>query len=379
MIGLRRGSRPANGAQTLRVAMIPMLPEHNAATRAFCQTPLEQLAARGVTGRVFAPSSDRVYRLLNRPHSRARVLLSGLYWYGLVLPRRIVQVALAARFDVVFIQRGMLRYASMPVLEALVWLVAGKLAGKTILYHCDDALHTVASPRYYRARFRMADWVITGSDEVAAFAASVNPRVWRFSAPIDVRRYPVRRHRPGACTIGWVGTLPGDSLRLVTEALAAVCRRRDVRVKVVSAQPFRSDHLGGDLVWEQWSPGRRFAVFADIDIGIMPLADEPYQRGKEGLKLKEYMAAGLPVVCSPVGMNCQIVAHGVVGYFARSEQEWVQYLERLVDDPELRTRLGRAGRRLAEATFDQDEQMRRLGGFLHAAPTWRHAREGEGT
>jgi glycosyltransferase involved in cell wall biosynthesis len=366
VIGNRRWRRPPTEGKTLRVAMIPMLPAHNAATRTFCHEPLEHLVARGITGRVFAPSRDRTYRLLNRADGRARILLASVYWYGVVLPRRIVHVAAATRFDVVFIQRGMLRYASAPVFEMLVWLVAGKLAGRTIVYHCDDALHTVANPRYYRARFRLADWVITGSDEVAAFAASANPRVWRFSAPIDVRRYPVKQHRGRACTIGWIGTVPDDSLPLVTHALASVCRQRDVRVKVVSARPFQASELGDKLTWEPWSPSRRFAVFADVDIGIMPLADEPYQRGKEGFKLKEYMAAGLPVVCSPVGYNRQLVEHGVVGFFARTEADWVQHLERLIDDPELRARLGRAGRLTAETKFDHSRQMLRLGKFLHA-------------
>ena len=346
--------------------MIPMLPGDNAATRTFCHGPLEHLASNGVTGRVFAPSSDRAYRLLNRTNSRARLLLAAVYWYGLVLPRRILHLASALRFDIIFVQRGMLRYASPPVFEALLWLVAGKLARRTILYHCDDALHTVANPRYYRARFRMADWVITGSEEVATFANSVNPRVWRYSAPIEVPRYPVKQHRGRAKTIGWVGTLPNDSLPLVSGALAKVCQERDVCVKVVSAQPFRMPELGERSLWEPWSPGSRFSVFGDLDIGIMPLADEPYQRGKEGFKLKEYMAAGLPVVCSPVGHNRQIVEHGVAGYFAQSEHEWVRQLERLIDDPELRAQLGRAGRHIAETMFDHPRHMRRLCRFLQA-------------
>jgi glycosyltransferase involved in cell wall biosynthesis len=150
----------------------------------------------------------------------------------------------------------------------------------------------------------------------------------------------------------------------VTSALATVCHQRDVRVKVVSARPFRAPELGEKLTWEKWSPARRFAVFEEFDIGIMPLTDVPYSRGKEGFKLKEYMAAGLPVVCSPIGYNRQIVEHGVVGFFAQSETDWVRHLKRLADDPELRARLGRAGRHAAETAFDYPEEMLRLGEFL---------------
>jgi len=196
----------------------------------------------------------------------------------------------------------------------------------------------------------------------------VNPRVWRFSAPLEVQRYPVKRHDAAERTpiIGWVGTLPQNFLPLVTGALARICRERLVRVKVVSDQPFHTAELIERLEWEPWSADRRFSVFEELDIGIMPLADGPYERGKEAFKLKEYMAAGLPVVCSPVGHNQRVVKHGVVGFFARSEQDWVLYLERLIDNPTLRARLGRAGREFAETTFDFPEQARRLGAFFWA-------------
>jgi len=363
----RSGSRPT--ARTPRVAMIPLLPSMNAATRTFCCTPLEYLAEHGITGAVLPPSGNGVYQWLQRPESRFRVLFAALYWYGLVAPRRLLHIARALRYDVIFVQRGMLRYASAPVLEALLWLSAGKLLGRKIVYHCDDALHTVANPRYYRARCRMADWVVTGSDEVASFARSVNPRVWRFSAPLEVRRYPVKRHGSDgerALVIGWVGTLANNSLPMVTGALERVCRERPVRVKVVSDRPFHAAGFGQRLEWEPWSVDRRFSVFEDLDIGIMPLADGPYERGKEAFKLKEYMAAGLPVVCSPVGQNRSVVEHGVVGFFARSERDWVRCLERLIDDPALRAKLGQAGREIAEATFDFPRQARRLGAFLCA-------------
>jgi glycosyltransferase involved in cell wall biosynthesis len=351
----------------LRVAMLPMLPRLNAATRAFCERPLHYLGAHGISGRLFEPSSNRLYRWLQHPQTRWRRPLAALYWYGLVLPQRLGQLVQVLGYDIIFIQRGLLRHRSPPVLEAVLWFLAGRLLGRLIVFHCDDALHAVVRPNWYRARCRMADWVVTGSDEVASFARTVNPNVWRFGAPIEVDRYPVKRHHATApVTIGWVGNHAEECLMPVVAALARVCQQRRARVKVISDRPFEPPQLGDQVVWEPWSLDRRFSLFAELDIGIMPLMDTPYDRGKEAYKLKEYMAAGIPVVCSPVGQNREVVEHATVGYFARTEQEWVEHLVRLIDDADLRASLGSEGRRLAEARYAFPLQARRLAAFLWA-------------
>jgi len=88
-----------------------------------------------------------------------------------------------------------------------------------------------------------------------------------------------------------------------------------------------------------------------MDIGIMPLPDSPWARGKCGYKLIQYMACGLPVVASPVGVNRQIVEHGVNGFLAETDDEWREALATLVADPDLRRRMGAAGRKKVEADY----------------------------
>ena len=89
----------------------------------------------------------------------------------------------------------------------------------------------------------------------------------------------------------------------------------------------------------------------DADIGVMPLFDRPEERGKCGYKLIQYMAAGLPVIASPVGVNAQIVAHGTVGFLARTKSEWVHALSVLLGSESLRSSMGNAGRQLVERDF----------------------------
>ena len=97
-----------------------------------------------------------------------------------------------------------------------------------------------------------------------------------------------------------------------------------------------------------WSLATQERDLASLDVGVMPLADSPWSRGKCAYKLLQYMAAALPVVASPVGMNTQVLVDGENGLAAASEDQWVEALTRLVCDPALSERLGAAGRRTAE-------------------------------
>ena len=100
-----------------------------------------------------------------------------------------------------------------------------------------------------------------------------------------------------------------------------------------------------------WSEATEAASISSLDIGIMPLVDEPFERGKCGYKLIQYMACGLPVVASPVGVNRQIVEHGVNGFLAETPAQWEEALRTLLGDAALRQRMGQAGRRQVEEKY----------------------------
>ena len=100
-----------------------------------------------------------------------------------------------------------------------------------------------------------------------------------------------------------------------------------------------------------WAEATESEDIARLDIGIMPLVDAPFERGKCGYKLIQYMACGLPVVASPVGVNRQIVEHGVNGFLADTPEAWATALRTLCHDPALRARMGAAGRRKVEQQY----------------------------
>jgi glycosyltransferase involved in cell wall biosynthesis len=100
-----------------------------------------------------------------------------------------------------------------------------------------------------------------------------------------------------------------------------------------------------------WSLDTEVADSQGIDIGIMPLRDSPWARGKCAFKLIQYMSCGKPVVASPVGMNPKVVREGVEGYLAATEEEWMEKLRTLLRDPSLRWEMGKQGRRLVESEY----------------------------
>ena len=116
-----------------------------------------------------------------------------------------------------------------------------------------------------------------------------------------------------------------------------------------------------------WSESSEVQAVQSFTVGVMPLQDDPWARGKCGYKLIQYMACGLPVVASPVGVNCEIVEHGLNGYLATSEAEWLSALSQLRSQPQLREEFGRTGRRKVESTYSLEVTGPRLAELLRSA------------
>ena len=170
---------------------------------------------------------------------------------------------------------------------------------------------------------------------------------------VDIHGYSVRGDRRAEPTprIGWIGTpstwtaFMTPLTRVLTETAAA----EGARLLVVGAGKAAASHPM--LENRAWTEETEAASIQDMDIGVMPLTDTPWARGKCGYKLIQYMACGLPVVASPVGVNAEIVKHGVNGFLATTEAEWRAALVTLLRNPDLRRKLGAEGRRKVEAQY----------------------------
>lgn len=350
-------------AAPVRVAFFPMHPVDDRATGTFCVLPASRSAGRGVTGTVFAPSSPALHESFYRRKTAGWRLRAAVYWYGIVLPRRLSQILRARRYDVIFVQRSMFRWSSPPVLE---W-IARRLVRRPIAYHLDDGIWLAARREWSVRRCRLADVVVSGNEAIAEFARAAGAPVAPIEYAVDAAAYPVKEHREHSpVTIGYTGIAPADHLAPIADALREACEATGARVRVVGG-PGRPELPGLEphLDWRPWDPADEHSWAADFDIGIMPLADTEIHRTKEPLKIKEYMAAGLPIVISPVGHNLGVVSDGEQGFFASTQEEWRDRLVELAGSAELRAELGASGRRLVLERYDLPRMLDELAELFH--------------
>ena len=151
--------------------------------------------------------------------------------------------------------------------------------------------------------------------------------------------------------IGWIGSPSTwtDYAAPMLPVLTSVAVAEGAMIRAVGVSQGTQSSTTLDI--QPWSEDTEVAAIQSMDIGIMPLSDSPWARGKCGYKLIQYMACGLPVVASPVGVNADIVEHGVNGFLATTDDEWRQALTTLLRDPDLRQQMGAAGRRKVEAEY----------------------------
>jgi glycosyltransferase involved in cell wall biosynthesis len=178
---------------------------------------------------------------------------------------------------------------------------------------------------------------------------------------IDTEKYrvPPRTEKSGPPVIGWTGSYSTvqhlDTLRGTLKRLA---ERESFRLRVIGTPTY--DFPSVDVEAMPWRAETELDDLAAIDIGMMPLPEDRWSKGKCGLKALQFMALGIPTVCSPVGVNTDIIQDDQNGFIAGTEDEWVDKLSRLLRSHELRQRLGQAGRFTVEQKYSAITQTPRV-------------------
>jgi glycosyltransferase involved in cell wall biosynthesis len=270
--------------------------------------------------------------------------------------RRIFALRKLWRADLVWIEKEL-----FPFIPGVAERIAG-LGGAPYVVDYDDAIfhnYELLSNRGARtllankldALLKGASCVTAGNQYLADYAeAHGAPRILIVPTVVDIERYALRPAPDQArLRIGWIGTPRNASY--LEPVIAALDRLLGLipHCLVTIGAP-RLDRLGARQERHDWSEDTEAELLAGVDIGVMPLPDEPFERGKCGYKLIQYMAAGRPVVASPVGVNHAIVSPDV-GFLAETEDEWASAIETLARDPALRARIGAAGRHKVERCY----------------------------
>ncbi|MCB2408493.1 glycosyltransferase family 4 protein [Hymenobacter lucidus] len=299
--------------------------------------------------------SDATWAILYKPGhtlSKALGILAGFL-------RRFLLLFSVPKADFVFIHREASPIGP-PVFE---WIIA-KVLGKRIVYDFDDAIwipntsaanSIVAGVKWHHKVGSICRWaykVSCGNSYLQRYAQQFNPNAVVNPTTIDTVNLhnQVKDQRTEKLVIGWTGTHSTMKyLEQVVPVLAELEQHYDFEFRVISNQepqlPLRS------LGFRPWRKDTEIEDLLTFNIGLMPLEDDPWAKGKCAFKALQYMALGVPALVSPVGMNSEVVTEGVNGYICATYQQWYDGLEKLLQDHDLRTRFGQAARATIEARF----------------------------
>jgi glycosyltransferase involved in cell wall biosynthesis len=355
--------------EAMKVLFLTRYSQRGGSSRYMVHQYLPAYAQAGMTCTVAPLFDDRYFDfgVLDRPTGMGEIVRHSLYYARRVLLRLRALID-AHRYDLVVLEKELFPYVPYGFEE---WL---RRRGVKLVVLFDDATYA-----YYRQHpfplvrllcrgkieriVRSATHVIVWNDHLAGYMRRLNPRVSVVNSGVDITRYPPKDYRAPRTTdrlvIGWIGTPNGfPYLRSLETIFAELAQQYPIELHVISSMAYSSAHVR--VVNRTWSMQTEVQHLHDLDIGVMPLPNDEWTQGKSGVKAVQYMAVGVPAVCSPVGVARRLIAHNVNGMLADHPTAWRCALARLLDDPDLRERMGMAGRATVIQSYSTQSVAPRL-------------------
>jgi glycosyltransferase involved in cell wall biosynthesis len=345
------------------VLVLPKYPRKGASSRLRTYQYLPFLEKLGWNFTVRALFDEEYLDSLYNGKGRSRLKMIFLYLY------RVMVLCKFKRFDFIWLEKELFPY--MPAwIEVLL-----KLFGVKYIVDYDDAIfhnYDLSSNRFIRCLLgnkidvvmRHAYCVIAGNEYLAERAKLAGAkRVLVIPTVVDHHRYiPRKETSSGPLTLGWIGSPTTQKyLEILLPVFQSLTRQYQFRLLLVGATPEIKAKLAGITVHiENWSEDTEARHIQEMDVGIMPLQDGPWEKGKCGYKIIQYMASGVPVVASAVGVNTAIVSGSNSGMLANDFSEWESALAALFSEPRHRHQLGMSGRLAVERKYSIDSQLPRL-------------------
>jgi len=288
------------------------------------------------------PADDKVFYAPGNLFRKSLIFLKSAI-------KRMRDVSRSSRYDIIFVQREAFMTGSS-------WFEKRFSKSKArLVFDFDDAIwnHDVSEGNKSFAWLKDAskteriiaasDLVIAGNRYLADYASRFNDSVMILPTTIDTDEYTPRAKQvpSNPVVIGWSGSITTiKHFELAIPFLSALKEKYQnrIEIRVVGDGSYRNPSLG--IVGKPWVKATELDDLRGFDIGIMPIPDDDWSKGKCGLKGLQYMALGIPAVMSPVGVNTEIIHDGTNGFLASSVKDWVEKLSKLIDDAELRLQLG---------------------------------------
>lgn len=273
-----------------------------------------------------------------------------LMWYGLLPIQRFYEICfLVGGAKIVVVHKCVTTMKKKPVLESLL-----RLLHSSVIFNFDDAVYEKGIP-YVPERISLADAVWVGNPILADYSKQYCRDVRVIESAVDCAKFAQKPsydiHDP--LRLIWSGSPSSHQyLEKLRAPLKVLAKRRKIRLQIISGLKYSFSDPEIHDEWIPYDPAAEVASLQESDVALMPLADGPYERAKENYKVKMYMACGLPLVCSPVGINKHFIQDGERGFFAVTAEDWVQKIELLAGSDALRRRLGDAARKYAVEKYD---------------------------
>jgi len=299
--------------------------------------------------------SSSAFKVLYKKGYRIRKM----YFFIMGTLRRLMDLMGSFKYDIVFIHRE-----SYPIGGAFFEKIF-RFFNKRIIFDFDDAIFMKASSRHnsFIERYkkpakiaeiiRISDHVIAGNAHLAEFSVRRNPNTHIIPTSIDTDKYhPVFKDKADRkVVVGWMGSVTtSDFLDPMADVFKTLAGKYDnLEFKIIGGSA-SFDSLP-NITRKQWSHENEISDLGSFDIGIMPMPDNEWTRGKCAFKAILYMSMGIPTVCSPVGVNKDIIKDGKNGFLANGKTEWIDKISRLVESRDLRDEMGAAGRMTIEKGF----------------------------
>jgi len=336
------------------------IPEEGAGCRFRIAQFIPYLEAHGFDVTLSPLFTTEFFRLVYRPGSYMRKAMT----FTALSLKRLDSLRDISRFDVVFIYREV-----FPIGPALVERLLTMGDRPPVVFDFDDAIFlpsvseanrvigALKLPQKVATIIGRSRHVIAGNEYLADYARRFNPAVSVIPTSVDTDVYmpaPPRAERETP-VVGWIGSpTTAPYIRNLAPVLQRVNERHPFTLRISGlGEPLVIPGIDVDNV--PWSLVDEVALFNGCDVGVYPLADDEWSKGKCGFKAIEFMACGVPVVAAAVGVNREIIEDGANGFLASTDDEWVDKLGRLLADAGLRRRFGETGRRTIETRYSLHE------------------------
>lgn len=320
------------------------------------------LKTEGITIDYFSFTDEKLRKVIYQPGqvaAKAKELTKAIF-------RRVGHIINASKYDAVILYRAASMVGPAWLEKFMRW------RNLPIIFDFDDAIFLTntskANERFGWAKFsgktgdicRLSTSVTVGNSYLAEYARKYNENVYVVPTSIDTDKYqpvPFKGKSSQRVVVGWTGSSTSQyHLEAFEPVLAELVKQRDVEIRVISDRPPAFKDVKG--VWRAWSSQNEIKETGEIDIGIMPTPDDEWSRGKCAAKALQYMALGIPAVCSDMGANRDVIKHGENGFLATTPDEWISTLKILIDDAEKRAKFGIEARKTVVENYSMKKCAR---------------------